>query len=192
MMSLAMTSGQFATYSFRSLWGVLEESNLMSGRRMSRCSMDERTIPMTLNFMKFTFPEPCTVSELPNLYNLVMEALWATHRLPVAATMPEPMLEIALPESFRPDNIESLVLERIGDGWAACIGFADIPADEPDAIGIGHTAPYASALEAFLGGASALCALVTGSPELPFLVSGNSFVVMAYGASPSKGADGYT
>ncbi len=143
---------------------------------------------MTLKLMELTFPEPCTASELPDLHSLVMGALWANHRLPEPP--PWTSFETGLPAAFHPDNIESLSLEEIGDGLTACIGFADVPADEPNAIGIGHTAPYASALEAFRAGASAFCALATGSPELPFLVSGNSLVVAAYGASPSGDGGG--
>ena len=130
---------------------------------------------MTLKIMTFRFPDPCILSELPDLHRMVMDALRSKYRIP------EYTPDHDLPPPFHPSNIESLYLEKSGAGWVANIGFANVPPGQPNTIGTIDAEPYSNALHAFLHGASVLCQLVTGSPELPFLVNGNELMVVSYG-----------
>lgn len=130
---------------------------------------------MAPKIMTFRFPEPCIPSRLPDLHCMVMDALKATYRIP------DQFPQNDLPPQFDPANIESLYLEQTEAGWGANIGFANVPDGEPNTIGTIDAEPCDNALDAFLFGATILCHLVTGDPELPFLVHGNELRVVSYG-----------
>ena len=135
---------------------------------------------MMPKMMIFTFPDPCVPSQLPDLRELVMEALRATYRFP------EETPENNLPVELHPDNIESLEVEEVDGGWASHIGFANVPDEMPNTVGFGYLDPHGSALEAFLQSAAALCKFVTGSEELPFSILGNRLMVMSYGPGQDR------
>jgi len=111
-------------------------------------------------------------SELTML-DCILDALKATNR--TIRTGPHPFL----PLHFTADNLADFRTQKLPGGWVADIYFRDVPRGEPDAIGTPDAHPFKTEQEAFLAGASRLCALLTGSPELPFSIVGGKLVVVA-------------
>jgi len=130
---------------------------------------------VTMKLMTFSFPDPYLPFEPFDFYSLVMEALRAKYRIPDHAP------DHGLPHQFDPARIRSLELAQTDAGWGAYIGFSDVPEGLPNTIGTINVAPKDNAFDAFIAGASLLCELVTGSPELPFFAVGNELMVASYG-----------
>ncbi len=109
-----------------------------------------------------------------DLLQLVLAALVATHRIPAEAP------RIGLPDYYHRDNLLDFYLEQKGGKWVGNSGFQNVPSGEPDVIGTPEARPFNTATEAFLAGASILCDIVTGSPELPFFLAGDKLMCAAW------------
>lgn len=119
---------------------------------------------------------PTNADREPELLELILAALEATRRIPPFRP------RTGLAEHFNRDNLADFYLEEISGGWAANIVFRHVPPGQPNTLGTPDDRPHASARDAFLEGASILCGIVTGSPELPFTLAGDDLVVTAFGA----------
>ena len=111
------------------------------------------------------------------LLDIVIDALDATGRIP--ATAPD----LPFPEHYNRDNIAGLEIEAHPDGWVANVSFGKVPRGEPDSLGTPDATPLPCEREAFLAGAEVVCAIVTGSPELPFFVAGDRLMVVVRGVA---------
>ena len=114
--------------------------------------------------------------EEPSLLELVLSALEATGRLKSQPPAPD------LPPHFNRDNLLELHLDERPDGWVANIEFREVPPGAPNCIGTPDRFPFEDPSEAFLAGAAIVCQIATSSPDLPFFVSGDQLICVAYGA----------
>ena len=113
-----------------------------------------------------------------DLVNFVLCALEEKGRIPFKSP------ELAYPAQFTRDNIADFCVEQRKGGWVANIVF-DVPKGQPDVIGTPDADPFASFQDAFMAGASILCHVVTGSPELPFFQAGDKLMCAFYGRTGS-------
>lgn len=115
------------------------------------------------------------------MFDIVTSALEAKNLFPC----PRPML--GLPNDFDHHDVADLYLERHPGGWVANIAFADVPPGQPNTLGTPDASPFPSEREAFLAGAAFLCGILTGSAELPFIVTEDKLMVVGYGAGGFSG-----
>jgi hypothetical protein len=109
----------------------------------------------------------------PDLLALVLSALEAKNRIP------EYRPTLSLPSHFNRDTICEFYLERKPGGWVGNVAFKNVPAGTPDVIGTPEAFPFQTEADAFLAGASIICEIVTGSPELPFFLAGDKLICVA-------------
>ena len=120
-----------------------------------------------------TFAFPDDINK-PDLLALVMRALEAKGRIPKRRPTS------SAPSYFNRDNIHEFYIEKKAGGWAGNIAFKNVPAGFPDVIGTPDATPYKTPREAFLHGAAIVCAIVTGSSELPFFEAGDKLICVTY------------
>ena len=106
---------------------------------------------------------------------LVIAALDAKGRIPVLQPASSG------PAYFHRDNLDEFyVVQKPGGGWVGNVAFKNVPAGQPDVIGTPEASPYATQEEAFMAGAAIICAIVTGSRELPFFFAGDNLICAVY------------
>lgn len=113
---------------------------------------------------------PAKADDTP-LLEIVTAALEATQRIPDETPC------TPLPSSFDRKVLRALTIEQVDGGYVANIEFEVAPG-EPNTIGTPEAQLLPTHRDAFLAGAGIVCAIATGSPELPFLVLDDQLVVV--------------
>lgn len=76
------------------------------------------------------------------------------------------------------DALLAFTIDEVEGGYVANVAF-DVPPGHPDTIGTPDAQPLPTQRDAFLAGAMLICEIVSGAPELPFVVWGNRLMVAA-------------
>lgn len=100
-----------------------------------------------------------------------MSALEAKQRIPSHPP------KTTLPRGFDRDALRAFRIDHVGGGYIANIEF-DMAPGEANTIGTPEARPLPTYRDAFLAGATILCEIVTGSPDLPFFLLGDELVVV--------------
>ncbi|MDT0684522.1 hypothetical protein RM543_17745 [Roseicyclus sp. F158] len=104
------------------------------------------------------------------LLEIILTALEAKERIPDVPPA-------SLAPQFTRDALLALTIDEVGDGWVANIAF-DVPPGHPDTVGTPDAYPLPTRRDAFLAGAMIVCEIVSGSPELPFVVDADQLMVV--------------
>ncbi len=105
------------------------------------------------------------------LLEIVMTALAATGRIPDKAP------RTALPAGFDRNDLRAFTIEQVEGGYIANIEF-DVAPGEANTIRTPDAHPLPTHRDAFLVGAGIVCEIVSGSPDLPFLVFDDEIMVV--------------
>lgn len=116
-----------------------------------------------------TTVNPSATADTP-LLDIVMDALQAKWRIPDEAPRTD------FPSSFTRDALRAFTIEQVAGGYVANIEF-DVAPGEPNTIGTPDADPLPTHRHAFIAGAALVCEVVSGSRELPFLVTDDELVV---------------
>lgn len=108
--------------------------------------------------------------ETTPLLELVLTALEATWRIPEEKPL------TTLPSHFDRDALCAFTIDQVDGGHVANIKF-DVAPGEANLIGTSDTSPLPTHRDAFLAGAMIVCEVVSGSRELPFIVTENELLV---------------
>lgn len=84
-------------------------------------------------------------------------------------------------------DVSDFYLEQQHDGWVAKIAFQDALTGVDDTTCTPEASPFPSRKEAFLAGAKLLCKVLTGSEELPFIVTNDKLMVTGWGTGGFTG-----
>ena len=109
---------------------------------------------------------PEATPERFTVYEIVTRELLATGRLETRRSVKQ------LDHGLDRCDIADLYLEKLPTGWVAQVAFDNPFAGVPNTIGTPDESPYSSPRWAFFVGATVLCDLLTGPPELPFDTDG--------------------
>lgn len=109
-----------------------------------------------------------------SLLQMVLDALEATGRIPAEAPTH------GFPAYCTRETLEAIRLVHYSSGWVSNVDF-DVPSGLGDVIGTPEAYPILTFNQAFSVAASIVCAIVSGSPELPFTLHGNQVIVTALG-----------
>ena len=91
--------------------------------------------------------------------------------------IPDRAPRTAYPSEFHRDALRSFTIDQVEGGYVANIAFVRT-LGEAITIGAPDALPLPTHKDAFLAGARIVCEIVTGSPELPFLVRDDEIVVV--------------
>lgn len=126
--------------------------------------------------MSFTLPENPAPEEC--FLDLVLQAL------KVRGWVPDETPDFGLGNYYVRMNLDALTVERMSGGWVSNIIFKRRDGERADCMTSSLRDVFPSAAEALVFGASVVCEIVTGSPELPFGVAGNRLIMTSYGRTP--------
>lgn len=105
------------------------------------------------------------------LLEIVMSALEAKWRIPCQTP------KTTLPCGFDRNALRAFSIEQVDGGYVANIEF-DVASGEANTIGTPDAHPLPTHRDAFLVGAGIVCEIVSGSPDLPFLVFDDEIMVV--------------
>ena len=112
-------------------------------------------------------PEECYL-------NVIIDALKEKDRIPFETP------DIGFGPSYVRGNLKHLTVERVHGGWVFNIIFnKESIGESEDCMTSSMVQPYATAADALLYGAKAVCVIVSGSDELPFEVVGNKLLMVS-------------
>ena len=110
------------------------------------------------------------------LLDIIMTALHAKWYVPDEAP------DMGLPPGFDRDALCALEIQEVDGGYAAIVCF-DVSSGQNNAMGLPYERRLPTYREAFLEGARMVCAIVTGSTDLPFSVIGDELMVVSVTSS---------
>lgn len=112
-------------------------------------------------------PEECYL-------RVIIEALQEKDRIPFETP------DIGFGPTYVRENLKHLTVERVHSGWVFNVIFDKEKINEnDDCMTSSMVEPYATAAEALLFGARAVCLIVSGSDELPFKVVENTLLIVS-------------
>ena len=124
-----------------------------------------------------TFAFPHKPSPEACFLGLVLSALHEKDRVP------EETPDLGLGDYYVRENLDHLTLEKVPGGWVFNLSFKLIVGNEIDCMTSCFTEPFPNAVDAFHSGASLVCEIVTGCPDLPFEIVGNKLMMAGYGTT---------
>ncbi|WP_144389879.1 hypothetical protein [Phaeobacter sp. 22II1-1F12B] len=113
--------------------------------------------------------QPCP-KKGPTMLRMVTDALHASGLVPPSRP------ETGLPPYYNRENISDFYLEKHSGGWVANIVFRHVPPGIGNMLGSPDAHPYKDRRDAFLHGATLLSLIITGSPDLPFIVAEDTII----------------
>lgn len=131
--------------------------------------------------MTRTKTTPATKTELSTMFEIVIYALLAKGRMKSL----RPVAEFG--NGLGVYDVADFYLVQHPTGWVATIAFDNPTAGAPNTLDTPVASPYPTERLAYYAGASLLCLLLTGSPELPFIESNGKLVVAGYGTGGHTG-----
>ncbi len=131
--------------------------------------------------MTRTNTTPKADTQHSNMLEIVTSALSAKGRLKSMRSV------MQLGNGLDGYDIVDFYLEKHPAGWVANIAIDNPVAGAPNTVGTPDASPYPTQRLAFLAGASMLCLLLTGSPELPFIEANGTLLVAGYGTGGHSG-----
>lgn len=126
-------------------------------------------------FNLMTYDLPSCPPQQQCFLDIILKALEVRDRVPEEAP------NLGLGAHYVRENLRHLTLEQMAGGWVANIIFKPSADPQKDCMTVHTGTPIASAIDAFLLGASVVCELVSGSDELPFSLIGNKLMMARYG-----------